>query len=319
MSNVETVARTVQAAISSEAGYLLIAQWISDRYAQVAAKARFRHLRRIGAFTAPAVINTGTVSITTGTRTVTGNTAAIATWSPDIVGRHFRAANAWYEIASFNGDDTITLKTAYSEDTVSAGTYTIAARYIILDPIARWISDTMIVGRTGRIVMRTTTEQMDTSFGRRLLESSNWPNAWSEIGSRANSDGKFGKLIEFYPALTDTEIIYYTYWEIPATLALKDELPPGVDAYALKEGALVDAMRRKSAIAADANQVEIAAYWRNEYRAQETRWARIMLEIIASDRGQDDATFILSGIGRASFSGDITDARSEIFARGDRP
>ena len=56
MATVETVARTVQAAISSEADYLLIAQWISDRYAQVAAKARFRHLRRLGAFTAPALI-----------------------------------------------------------------------------------------------------------------------------------------------------------------------------------------------------------------------------------------------------------------------
>ena len=152
-----------------------------------------------------------------------------------------------------------------------------------------------------------------------MLQSSNWPNAWSEIGSRANSDGKFGKLIEFYPALTDAEIIYYTYWEIPAVLTIKDELPPGIDAYALKEGALVDAMRRKSAIAADADKVEIAAFWRNEYRAQDTKWARIMLEIIASDRGQDDATFILGGIGRQRFTGDIKTASDHVFSIGNRP
>ena len=319
MSTVSDVARIVQAAISSEAGYLLIAQWISDRYAQVAAKARFRHLRKIGAFTAPAVINTGTVSITSGTLVVTGNAAAIATWSPDIVGRHFRGANAWYEINSFNTDNTITLKTAYTEDTVTAGTYVIAARYITLDPVARWISDKLVVGRTRRIISRLSTEEMDTQFRGRILQSSNWPLAWSEIGSRADSTGKFAKLIEIYPAFTDAEIMYYTYWEIAPTLALADELPHGIDAYTLKEGALIDAMRQKSAIAADKNQVEIAAFWRNEYRAQETRWKGIMMEIITSDRGQDDASFILSGVGRGVFGGDIKTASDEIYARGARP
>lgn len=319
MATVETVARTVQAAISSEADYLLIAQWISDRYAQVAAKARFRHLRRIGAFTAPALIDAGTVSVTTGTFVVTGNSTAIAVWSPDIVGRHFRGNNAWYEIASFNTDDTITLKTAYTEDTITAGTYVIAARYIILDPIARWIGDKLIVGRTRRVINRLSTEEMDLAYDGRILRSSNWPNAWSEVGSRANAEGKFGKLIELYPALTSAEIIYYTYWEIPQTLELEDELPHGVDAYTLKEGALIDAMRRKSALAADANQVETAAFWRNEYRAQETAWKRHMMDIISSDRGPDDAQFILSGIRGRGVFGDIKTAEDEIFSRGARP
>jgi len=101
---------------------------------------------------------------------------------------------------------------------------------------------------------------------------------------------------------------------------MDDQVPYGIDGYILKEGALIDAWRHLATLAAEKGQIDTAAFYRNESRAQNTSWGKSILEAVAADRNTDDATFILSSVyGSSNRGGDIKDARDEIFARGSRP
>jgi hypothetical protein len=311
----QDIARSALGAVGSDANFLLACGWVSERYANIVSRVRFKHLRRVGEFIAPGIYSTGTVSITSGTNTLTGSSSV---WTPALEGRHFRGANAWYRIAGVPSATDIRLESTFTETTLSAASYVIAARHIALDPKARWLGSQIIMGRTQWIYTATPFESMDTLYGGRMLKHSSKPIAWAEIGSVIN-DGQRAKQIEIYPALTSDEIFYYLYWELPTELKEPESiLPPEIDLWIVKEGVLVDLMRHKMAQALDAGKQEAAAHWRNEYRAQETRWESMVLRAIQADKGVDDSTFILQSM-NTRFVGDITSARQEIAARGNWP
>jgi hypothetical protein len=69
-----------------------------------------------------------------------------------------------------------------------------------------------------------------------------------------------------------------------------------------------------------AGQIDAAALFRNEKNTLETRWERVIQEAKRADRGIDDTSFILKNYSGAypRGAGDITDARDEIYYRGDR-
>ena len=79
-------------------------------------------------------------------------------------------------------------------------------------------------------------------------------------------------------------------------------------------------MRDMMAKAAKANQIEAAALWRNEYRAQQTMWKDTRRTVaLADNSAADDASFILESIGGVQTGGDVKTARDEVFIRGARP
>src|SRR5437879_3545200 len=97
-TSVETVARSVVAAIDTDAGYLLASQWVAERYQQLLSRARFKSQRKIGEVIVPATYKTGTVQITQSSTAVVGTGTA---WtSAAHAGRYFRGQVGWYEIAS---------------------------------------------------------------------------------------------------------------------------------------------------------------------------------------------------------------------------
>ena len=96
-----------------------------------------------------------------------------------------------------------------------------------------------------------------------------------------------------------------------------DNIPTEVDAYVLKEGALIDAFRYRMSQEANANRIEAAGFWRNESRAQETKWEQYIMEAARTDRGVDDVTFMLNYLGISGHGGyDIIDAHDEVWIRG---
>ena len=80
--------------------------------------------------------------------------------------------------------------------------------------------------------------------------------------------------IELYPYSSITELLYYVFYRAPDTLRLQDQVPPNIDNHVLKEGALIDAYRYEAGKAAKKGDVNIAGFWRNESRAQETSWEK---------------------------------------------
>ena len=49
--------------------------------------------------------------------------------------------------------------------------------------------------------------------------------------------------VEFYPTTSNTELVRYVYWSLPSSLGILSDIPPQVDSYTLKEGALIDLYR----------------------------------------------------------------------------
>ncbi len=320
---VEEVARRVLANIDSDANFLQACTWVSDRYRQLCSRARLRHLRRIGELSIDAPVSTGTLAVVQGSATMTAGIASPATLAliaegDSLRGKYIRCATAWHRINDFAIVPTgfeLHLDSPYTEDSNAAASYRIVDRFKELDTSVRWISQTMVCMRRRTPVEMSTQKEIDLVDPSRVLVLGYGPTVWCEIGSSE----KGAKLIEFYPFSERVETIHFVYWPEPPVLKPEDDLPPGIDAYALTEGAMIDAMRYEAAKATRAGNNDSAALWTNAYRSQSTQWERIILDVIRTDRGVDDLQFILRTT-RYRYPGTaITNARDEIFARGIRP
>lgn len=313
MSQVQDVARQVLAEVASDASHVLASQWVADRYVEMVTKIKYRHLRKVGELVQPATITAGTVTVTEGSTVVTPDADALAAWQAvpqgDLIGRFLRTQDpTWYEIEQFNAG-TITLKSPYA---IPGGTgigYNLAARYLTLDKDARWLGDFMHM-RLWKPVTNTPLDALDYTEPARTLAQS-VPAVYVDLG--LTPDGR--RLVEVYPYAAQTEIIHYVFWEFPKHLDFDDELPSVIPDYTLKEGALINAMRYAAGQAARLGQMEAAAYWRNEYRAQETRWKDWMRDAARADKGVDDLTFIVQGYGTRYGLPYIRTAHDQIYSQ----
>lgn len=276
-------------ALGSNAGLLVATKWASERYREASRKYRFRHLRRVGEVIIPAEVNGGTVSATRGSDVITGDATAVAAWTSDLVGRIIRISRNWYRISGVDtGASTLKLESEFAEGDVTAHAYRIVVDRVQLDKDARFFGP-FVHPRFARVVTQTSLANLDEMEPDRLIVSGSGPELVAEVGS--GDDGS--KVVEFYPYSTNTELVRYIYWIDPQPLAVGGTIPDAISPEALKDGILVDIMRQNSARAAKAGNIEAAAYWRNEYRAQETLWRRRMQEMVAADRGAEDLAVIL--------------------------
>lgn len=312
MATVEQVATEVLAAVDSSAGLVQAGNWVGQRYRQFASKARLRHLREVGELVIPAVITAGTVTATQGSTSVTADATAQAALSSVIVGRSIRIRAVWYKISAYSAP-TITLTSAFSEDSGAGLGYHVAQRFSSLATDVRWIG-TLVHMRLRTALRNVSASVLDHYYPDRVLTSS-YPLYWAEVGE---NDTTKAKQVEVYPYSTQAEIIHYVYWKEPSVLTLSDEIPSHCDSSLLREGALIDLFRFKMAQSADRGQVELAALWRNESQVQRTLWERMCLNAMKQDRGVDDVSFVLQKSGLHPY-GDIVDARGEVYARGNRP
>lgn len=315
---VEEVTRGVLAALNSSAGLLLTAKWVSDRYTRLAAKGRLRHLREVGELVVPAEIIAGTVTLTRGSAIVTGDATARAAWTPDVVGRSLRARTTWYEIAALTTDGELRLRSPFAETTVTAGAYKIVQRFSPLDERARWLGDVIVSMRTRRPLEPVSLEALDLEAPSRPSVYGSAATQWADAGRRVIGE-KSLRVVELYPYSTGAELYHYILYPVAPELRFDDEVPLEVDPHVLHEGALIDAMRYEMARAAQKGDVNGAALWRNEYRAQETRWERIMMDTFRADIAGDDLTFILTTRDGPRTGRDIVSAQDEIHARAARP
>lgn len=313
MATVSEVARSALAKLNSSAGHLLAAQWINDRYRHVAARTKLGSLREIGELTVPAIVTAGTVTTTQGSRTVTGDATAAAAWSPALVGQAFRASTVWYTVEGISGT-TLTLASAFAETAVTASSYTIAAQIVTLDPRARWLSDVIVHARRRLPIQAVSRDVLDQRAPGRPWASGSGAQTWAEVGDRVNADGRVSKAVELYPYSTTNELYYYVFYTVPATLGLDDALPPELDPHVLVEGVLIDAMRYEMSRMAQLGKIEAAALWRNEYRAQETRWERVILDAFRASSAIDDRGFLFASMNWMPV-GDVMTARDDVWLR----
>lgn len=307
---VEDVVRAACAALDSKDGIVLGEQWCSERIADVASRTALGQLRAIGAVRIPAVVTAGTIDATLGSTAVTGDSTAVAAWSPDMVGRYFSTTGGvWYEIAGVEITSatvaTLRLAVPFAETTVADGAYRVVARHVALVP-ARRLGEFVHLGRGVQLDMSTQADMAMYNPERQYWTGG--PLCVIDVGT--DEDGN--RVVEFYPYSQDPEIVQYVYWKPPPLLQMTDHIPPYMDLYALKQGVMIDVYRYLASRAARQNQFEAAAYYRNEMRAQETKWEQYVLQILSQDRGLEDAHFrVQSSLGLHS-GGDIMTARQHV-------
>lgn len=315
MASIEEIARGVLSDTGTDAGHVLCAQWIADRYVELVSKVRFRHLRKLGEVVVPATVTAGTVTLTQQSPVITPDATALAAWNAlgslnTLVGRSLRAQDTEWGIIDAVEGSTLILRTPRVQASVVGTGYWIAARSVALDTSARWLGEFVHMRRRQALLSVSLTElDLDAPWRDQLSAP---PNVVAEVERAA--DGT--KRVEFYPYPNVDELIHYVYWAIPPTLGFDDILPKEIDAYVLRDGALIDAMRYEASKAARMGKIEQAAYWRNEYRAQETSWRDSMRDAARTDRGMDDVSFIVQGMtGRRPGWGDITTAHELVWSR----
>jgi len=317
MATTEEVARDLLASINTDAGFLLGVRWLDSRYKELCTRFRPRHLRKIGELQIPADVSTGVVAVTRDSVTVTGTSTTWAT-APSTTAEstkwYFRADSAWYQCAGFSSDTEMTLTTNYSEDTGSSKSYVLVKRHHSLGATVRWLGDAMLT-RLRMPINVTSIDHLDRDAPGRTITGA-FPDTMVQVGV----DSSGAMMVEFYPYNDDSEIIHYVYWDMPSTLTITSTIPPQVDPFMLKEGALIDLYRYMMASALSKGQIDAAAVYRNEMNTQRTRWENYIQMAQKADRGTDDTTLILSHIGRdpTFMASDIRTAHDEVYIRGNR-
>lgn len=317
MATVDEVVRDIVGAVPGDYG-LTAAKWVDNRYKELVNRARFKSLREVGELVIPAPEDTGTVAVTRGSTAVTGSGAQ--TWETDIGTStqeyfYFRAATTWYKIASIDSDTTLTLTSEYSEEDAAAATYKIVKRHLPLDSNARWIGTFYHDRRRRRLKGPVAQTVINDWAPERQLVSSD-PIYVSQVGTDSSSV----IIVEFYPYPQLSELVHYIFWNLPTALTISSTIPAQIDGYILKEGVLIDVYRWKMAEAADKlKNAEMAAFWRNEMRAQKTSWEGRIQEVIKADQGADDVTLIVDMMKGPYVSGDVRSAKDHWLITHQRP
>lgn len=320
MATVDEIARDIVASLATDAGAVIAAKWIDNRYKELVSRVRFRHLRNVGELLLPAVVDDGAVTATRGSVTVTPDAdakTALLT-SPGTGDQEYwyiRISSAWHRIESIAATTAIiTLATAFAEADVDESPYVVVKRYHPLATTARWLGDCMFT-RLRLPLSVLPLETLDVLAPGRTL-AGNYPRIVSQIGTDSNGY----VMVEVYPPPQDSEIIHYVHWVLPTALTLSSTIPPQIDSQVLKEGATIDLMRYEMAKSIRLGNVEAAALWRNESRTQETRWEKFVRAAIRADKGVDDITMILTMFGSQRYDGyEQRTARDIVLDRWSRP
>jgi hypothetical protein len=318
-------ATQIIAATASDAGIQLAVNWINQRYAEYASRARTHQNRRYGSVSVPAPVTNSSISGTATTSAGSTTVTFTAALPMSLVGWQIRFNIAWYWIVAQNPDNlSVTLDTAYNEQNPGSGLgFMIVQRYIpVVDPNTRWVS-AVIHQRRRKRLRYFPFEQFQSLYpGRTLVAAFPW--AWTEanryiedldisdiVGTQTGQ-----KFFEVYPPSSIAETYQYVYWNIPQTFAITDSLPPEMDEYVLREGVMVDVYRYKMVQAAAANNIEAAGFWRNEHRAQMTTWEKMIQQAMVTDALYHNTVPVEIDMymDYGEFAGDIVTAHSWIMS-----
>lgn len=279
-------ARDVAVAVVTEAnldGALLLAhRWVNERYREYCLTAKGRHLRRHGEIVVPALIETGTVTATRGSATVTGNAAAVLAWGQKVVGRHLKVRTVWYRIIGLDGND-LHLSSTFEEASATAVAYTIAPRRIPLPPDARWLVSVTHPRLDNPLEVLNLRDLEILATSRPLSDTS--PIYYAETEPAPGGL----RQIEVYPFPENAEKLEIIYYIVPRDLGLRDGIPFGIEASSLKEGALVNAYGWK---AMRAENFEMIATFGNLQARQRSIWKEEKELMARADKATSSSTVV---------------------------
>lgn len=301
MATVEEVARHCAGITGTNDDLLLIATWVNQRWKEIANSNTLRELRRTGELNTQGVYSTGTVSVTRGSRSVSGTGTG---WTNEFVGQYFRTRSVWHRIEAVTSATQLVLQSEFSDQTVADGGYKIAQREYRLAPHIRKLSSIWVHMRLRRPLKLVSREGIDM-----VIPSRYSTNDVPQYVSEVEPDENGLKRVEIYPFTNSVEMIGYVYWREPYDLGLHDRLPAFIDIEAFREGVMIDVMRHKMFKLMEEGKERASELMRNEYQAAMTRWNNThKVRVLSQDDALDDLEFMLWAKGKQPMGG--TDTRS---------
>jgi len=251
-----------------ELNVITIGFQINKRYQRILKQWHWSFLKSEAILTTVAPYSTGTVTVTNGSKTVTGSGT---NWTLAMAGRQFRidSAHAYYEIDTIDSATQLTLKYAYGGDSGSGKSYKIFQNIYSLASDVKEISS---------IVYNYLMRQKDAYFLDRYdaeRSSTGVPEWWIYRGRDANGYQQ----IEIYPVPDDAYEIRYRYYKKVSNLSADTDEPLCREDL-LEMGALVDCYRLM--ISKVRNAVEKLSYTRLMQDAQR-EYQQLLYEAIEED------------------------------------
>jgi len=316
MATVEEIVRDIQASGPDGISGMSIARWIANRYREMVSRVRFDNLISKGEITVPGVVDTGTISATRGSTTITGDSTTFVTDVGSGSQTHywFRAGSAWYIISSIASETSLTLATAFAEDDVSDVAYVIVKRTHSLDSGARWIGEFTHTRRHRDLGTPVSEVELDLRAPGRLLAGVD-----PMIVAQAGLDSSGYVQVEVYPPPAESEILHYHFTALPSDLTMSSTIPQLIDPYTLKEGALVDVYSKAMSMALDRGNADVAAVFSNSAAKQRTIWRDALKSAQYTQDSSKNKSFVLApffGGGRKGT--DITTAHDHVLVNWSR-
>ncbi len=205
----------------------------------------------------PALINTGSVTVTQGSTSVTGDATAIAAWNlianAEFIQRQFRIGGGpVYNISTYTSP-TITLERPYGEPDAAGANYEIYQCYYPI-PEANFIRWTSFVDVVNGFPLETgwTKSQIDLADPKRGAKGLAYKVANFRVAPSASSGTTFTGAIQFELWPHPTSLLYYQtlYQRRGADFVTDDDLLPN----AVCEGTLIDMSKIKAYEWAEANK-----------------------------------------------------------------
>jgi len=316
MATVEEIVRDIQASGPNDISGLSIARWIANRYREMVSRVRFDNLISEAELLLPGVVDTGTISATRGSTTVTGDSTTFVTevGSGSQTQYWFRAQSAWYKISTIGGETSLTLATAFAEDDVSDVAYVIVKRLHSLNSGARWIGEFTHTRRHRNLGSPMSKVELELRAPGRILAGVD-----PMVVAQAGVDSSGYAQVEIYPPPAESEILRYDYSTLPTDLTMSSTIPQQIDAYTLKEGALIDVYSKAMAMALDKGNSDVAAVYSNSAAKQRTIWRDALKSAQYTQDSSKNKSFVLApffGGGRKGT--DITTAHDHVLVNWSR-
>lgn len=193
----------------------LLDLWIVERYRDILQALAWRRLRVQSVIQTPAAYDTGTVSVTEGSDTVT---LSDGTWTSAMTGRTFRVAgeNEYYQF-TYVGASSGTLDRNYEGDDDTAAEYKIAQSVYVLPPDCRELHSIRVLGAP-RDLDQWSQEMLDEAAPHRSAYGK--PVAYAPHMENASSPSR--QQVELYPIPDDVYGLPFWYTQEPTLFTASD-------------------------------------------------------------------------------------------------
>lgn len=266
---------------------LLAQRWVRDRYRKVCEKHLWSFKMGRSAFGTTDVYNTGTVTLTNGSATITGSGT---TFTSGMVGRQFKVNGFLWTITAFGGVTSLTVDQAWLGATAASNSYSIVTAYITPSPTDFHAFYSVVdQSNNWRLHLGYDAKQLDSIDARRSSTGQPYIVASAGIYNSSNVP-----MFEIWPHPTTQKMYSYTYERRIDDLTEDDTPPVIIRSDILVKGALAD-LTRWPGMPERKNPMYDPYF--NQYKTREAEFLDELNRAIVEDQSifQNDFTHASSG------------------------